>query len=296
MALSRIWMRLGSISMRQCASLTCYKEKIISFRSLSGVSLKHLDISVNDVTGISVFTMKRTPANSLDLSMLTEFNIALEKLENDKRCKGLIITSGVPRFFSAGVEFTELFKPKKDNLRAFWHTLQDFWLKLYGSRIVTVAAINGHAPAGGCLIAISCDYRLMASGNYTIGLNEALLGFPAPFWLIDTMVNTVGVKSAERALQLGAMYSSNEALALGLVDQVVSEADLMDAAHREITKCMGVPDYARQLTKETLRKPTLKRLIGKETEAMDISTEFILSVDCQSKMEQYLKERKEKKK
>ena len=78
----------------------------------------------------------------------------------------------------------EIYKSKPERARQFWRTLQDVWLKLYGSNKIYIAAISGHSPAGGCLLAMSCDYRIMSKGPYKIGLNETLLGITAPFWFV----------------------------------------------------------------------------------------------------------------
>jgi 3,2-trans-enoyl-CoA isomerase len=83
----------------------------------------------------------------------------------------------------------EMYKPKEERLRQFWTALQDVWLKLYGSSFPTAAAITGHSPAGGCLLALSCEYRVMLP-NFTIGLNETKLGIVAPSWFMARFNNS----------------------------------------------------------------------------------------------------------
>lgn len=75
----------------------------------------------------------------------------------------------------------EMYKPDPEKVKLFWSTLQEVWLQLYGSTYPTAAAINGHSPAGGCLLALSCEYRVMCP-KLTIGLNETRLGIMAPEW------------------------------------------------------------------------------------------------------------------
>jgi Delta3-Delta2-enoyl-CoA isomerase len=89
-----------------------------------------------------------------------------------------------------------MYKPDPIRMREFWKSLQDVWIKLYGSPFATAAAINGHAPAGGCFLAISCEYRVMLP-KYTIGLNETQLGIVAPSWFMDTMRNVIKPRDAE---------------------------------------------------------------------------------------------------
>ena len=80
--------------------------------------------------------------NSLSLELLTELSITLDKLENDKKVQGIILTSGKDGIFSAGLDIMEMYQPQEARLREFWKTLQNVWMKLYGARHATVAAIN----------------------------------------------------------------------------------------------------------------------------------------------------------
>ncbi|CAG02071.1 unnamed protein product, partial [Tetraodon nigroviridis] len=131
----------------------------------------------------------------------------------DKSCRGIILTSGQPKVFSAGLDIMEMYGKSPEHCGEFWRAVQEIWLKLYGSNMVVIAAINGSSPAGGCLLSLTCDYRIMADNpRYSIGLNETQLGIVAPFWFRDTMMNTVGHRSTEIALQLGQLYSPAEAL------------------------------------------------------------------------------------
>ncbi|CAG2063789.1 unnamed protein product, partial [Timema podura] len=129
--------------------------------------------------GVSTVTLQRPPVNSLNLELLQEFTATLDDLGKSKS-RGMILTSASPTVFSAGLDILEMYRPKSDRIRLFWSKLQEMWLKLYGSAYPTVAAINGHSPAGGCLLALSCDYRVMVGPKYTIGLNETQLGIIAP--------------------------------------------------------------------------------------------------------------------
>ena len=134
-----------------------------------------------------------------------------------------------------------MYKCNPDRFKQFWSALQGFWIKLYGSNKVFIAAINGHAPAGGCLMALSCDYRIMAKGPYKIGLNATVVGIKAPFWLKDTMVNTIGYRESEKALQLGTLYSPEEALKVNLVDEIVDQKDLMQQSQMQMEKWLKIP-------------------------------------------------------
>ena len=84
-----------------------------------------------------------------------------------------------------------------------------------------VGALNGPSPAAGCLLALACDYRIKGDNpKFVTGLNETMLGFAAPSWLAQTFVDVVGHRQAYQALLLSNLYSPNDALKIGLVDQV----------------------------------------------------------------------------
>ena len=104
----------------------------------------------------------------------------------------MVLTSTNKNIFCAGLDLLEMHNPEEQRLRAFWHTLQELWLRLYIFPKPTGAAIAGHSPAGGALMATCCDFRAMvASDKFTIGLNEAKFGLVAPFWFMDSFRNTV---------------------------------------------------------------------------------------------------------
>uniref|UniRef100_A0A2S2R726 Enoyl-CoA delta isomerase 1, mitochondrial n=1 Tax=Sipha flava TaxID=143950 RepID=A0A2S2R726_9HEMI len=180
--------------------------------------------TVDEKSGIATVTMNKSPVNSLNLEFLDEIKTELNKLEKDK-VKGMMLTSGLQKIFSAGLDITEFYNPNPDRLSKFWSTLQDTWLTLYKTPFPTAAIINGHSPAGGCLFAMSCDYRIMVGPKYTIGLNETKLGIVAPKWFIDTMVAVIGQRKAEISLTTGKMYTTDEALHIGLIDESVPDVN-----------------------------------------------------------------------
>uniref|UniRef100_A0A4W6FMN2 Enoyl-CoA delta isomerase 1, mitochondrial n=1 Tax=Lates calcarifer TaxID=8187 RepID=A0A4W6FMN2_LATCA len=211
------------------------------------------------------------------LDFLTEFCINVEKLEMDKTCRGLIITSQ-PKVFSARLDIMEMYGKSPERCGEFWRAVQEMWLKLYSSDMVTIAAINGSSPAGGCLMSLTCDYRIMADNpRYSIGLNETQLGIVAPFWFKDTMVNT-----------LGLLYSPSEALKVGLVDLLVPEDEVLTTATKTMTKWLAIPDHARQITKSMMRKPTIDKLTSKREADIQNFVSFITKDSIQKSLRMYL--------
>ncbi|XP_003228704.1 enoyl-CoA delta isomerase 1, mitochondrial [Anolis carolinensis] len=253
-------------------------------------------VELDENTGVATMTMKHPPVNSLSLEFLTEFSISLEKLENDKACRGVILTSALPGIFSAGLDITEMSGKSEAHYTEFWKAVQEMWLTLYHSRVATVAAINGSSPAGGCLMAMSCDYRIMADNpKFSIGLNETQLGIVAPFWFKDTIVNTIGHRAAERSLQLGFLYSPTEALRVGLVDELVPGEKVPLRAAEVMAQWLAIPDHARQLSKSLMRKPTLDRLLAHREADIQNFVSFISRDSIQKSLQKVMEKLKQRK-
>lgn len=129
---------------------------------------------------IAVLTLNREPVNSMNLSVWQQLLHTLERCEANNNIRALIIQSGIKKnIFSAGNDLNELYAPNTNKQRygQFWLTSNKFLSKLYSSRLITVALIRGACPAGGCIISLCCDYRIMSNDtNSSIGLNEVGLG------------------------------------------------------------------------------------------------------------------------
>ena len=129
--------------------------------------------------GLATVSLSHKPVNSLTLAVCEELKAVTHALEADPAVRGVVFGSGVPGIFSAGMDLRSMHGRSTDELAAFWTAVQEMWLALYITPLATVAAISGHAPAGGCLIALACDYRVLVEGKYRIGLNEAQIGSPS---------------------------------------------------------------------------------------------------------------------
>lgn len=173
--------------------------------SESCLSLVHRD-------GYVILSMNKEPVNSLNLAMWQQLEATLDRLEADPSVRGLIITTGLKRdVFTAGNDLLELYAPKTSEARYtdFWITSNRFLAKLYKSRLSTVAAIRGACPAGGCMMAMVCDHRIMSSVG-AIGLNEVQLGILVPKYWGLLMARLIGLKAAEKLLTVGKMVTPQE--------------------------------------------------------------------------------------
>lgn len=231
---------------------------------------KFIESTRDNDTGIEILSMGRKPVNSLNTELLVELKTCLLEAQNN-RSKGVILTSSLPTVFSAGLDIMEMATTDKKKLSDFWKTLQDTWMTVYGLTIPIAAAINGSSPAGGCLLAISLEYRVMVEGKHTIGLNETQLGLVAPKWFRDVYILLMGYRQAELALLRGALFKPEKALQLGLVDELAKDkTDAIEKCKNYILSYDNISGLGRAMTKLECRQDLIQWL--KENQQADIDT------------------------
>jgi enoyl-CoA hydratase/carnithine racemase len=176
-------------------------------------------IKRTDHGDIRELQLDRAPVNALNPMLCDQLAEAIGAAVADGA--GGIVLSGGPKVFSAGLDVPFLLTlPDRDALKAAWERFFDAARALAACPIPVASAINGHSPAGGCVLALCCDYRVMAMGPYRIGLNETQVGLVAPDGIQRLMRRVVGAHRAERLLVSGELVESERALAMGLVDEL----------------------------------------------------------------------------
>jgi enoyl-CoA hydratase/carnithine racemase len=145
-------------------------------------------------------------------------------------------------------------------LKAGWSSLFAAARAIANSPIPVVAAIGGHSPAGGCVLALCCDYRIMARGPFRIGLNEVQVGLVAPDAIQHLLRRVVGTYRAERLLVAGALVESEQALAIGLVDELTD--DVFTRARHWLDELLALPPAAMQATRRIARADMAEALKG----------------------------------
>ena len=277
----------------------------------------------NEAAGIAMLTMNRPPANSLSLEMNRAISRSIKDVEKNKAIQSLIVTSSSRRnIFCAGLDVAELVEPDKDRLPRFWRSLQQVYIDLYGSRLATVAAVGGHAPAAGCFLAMSCDFRVMSGEVGRIGLNETRLGIAAPPWMGQMLVRIIGHRRGELALAMGTLFEPEEAKTLGLIDEVIfhssGESDeesravletllpsdikdkasgpLLQRALKQARAFAEVPPNARAASKMITRKSHIHDMFTQREADTDWFCEFINQPEVQENLKRYVKDMKGKSK
>lgn len=172
--------------------------------------------------GVLELALARPPVNALDPALCSQ----LARAVRDGIAAGAagLVLSGGPKVFSAGLDVPHLLGLGEDRtaIRDAWSTFFDAVRAIGESPAPVVAAIAGHSPAGGCVLALCCDYRVMAEGPFRIGLNETQVGLVAPESIQHLLRRVVGAYRAERMLIAGEMVDSARALEIGMVDELAA--------------------------------------------------------------------------
>jgi Delta3-Delta2-enoyl-CoA isomerase len=169
--------------------------------------------------------LARPPVNALTPELLEALLAALgDATEN----AAAVVLSGRPGMFSAGLDVPHLLTLGEDDIHRTFSSLLEVCRTLAVSPVPTVAAVTGHSPAGGAVMAVWCDYRVMAEGKYQIGLNEVQVGVSIPELLAIAVRRLVGERMAERLLVHGRMLAANEALEVGFVDELAPTEEVVE--------------------------------------------------------------------
>ena len=203
--------------------------------------------------------LARPPVNALDTELCRQLIHALDQAVAEE-VHGVVL-SGSERIFTGGMDVPHLLSHGQDK-----RALMDSWNAFFGavravaeSRIPVVAALTGHAPAGGCVLALCCDYRVMARSvdparPYAIGLNEVQVGLVAPEGIQRLLRRVVGTHRAGVLLTTGALVPAEQALQIGLVDELADGADVVARAIAWLQGLLAMPRQPMLLTRAVARE------------------------------------------
>ena len=207
--------------------------------------------------GVLTLRLAHRKASALDVELLEALLGELDGVAADVRA---LVLTGTGSIFSAGVDLFRLTGEGADYVRRFFPLLSRFFRTLFAFPGPIVAAVNGHAIAGGCIIALAADARLMADGAGRIGVPELLVGVPFPSAALEVVRFALPPDKVQSLINTGRTLTDREAVSAGLIDEVVVPELLPTRAH-EIARQLGqVPPSAFRLTKQALRSAALDRI------------------------------------
>lgn len=210
-------------------------------------------IESEDLGKVRELRLARPPVNALNLELVERLRAELARAADDG-AEGVILT-GRPGIFSAGLDLRDLLALSRAELGVFWRAFFGLLCDLATMPCPIVAAISGHSPAGGAVLALFCDRRIAAQGEFSIGLNEVQVGLVVPWPIQRAFVRLLGARQAEQLLVQGRLLSPDEALAVGFVDEVVAFDAVTASAGRWLEATLALPRDAMLETRKLLRQP-----------------------------------------
>jgi enoyl-CoA hydratase len=207
---------------------------------------------------IAILRLAHGKASALDLELLVALDAALEKMEaSDARA---LVLTGTGTIFSAGVDLFRVLDGKRGYLEKFLPALDQALLRLFELEKPTVAALNGHAIAGGAILALACDRRIFARGKGMFGIPELRVGVTFPPLPLEIARHALAPHVARRAILEAKNWSPDECLALGAVDELTEPAALLDRAIEIARELASIPARSFALTKRLTRLSVLDLL------------------------------------
>jgi enoyl-CoA hydratase len=215
-------------------------------------------VHVEGVEGVRWLRLESGKVQALDLELTTALTREIERAAAEGTPP--LVVTGTGSSFSAGVDLFRVLKEGADYVARFLPALGQALTTLFSYEGPVVSAINGHAVAGGALLAWCGDLRVMADGNGRIGVPELRVGVPFPAAAVEILRFATGGRGVQALAYVGGTMTAHEALASSLVDEVVPPGGLSDRAQALATALATIPPASFRLTKRALRRPHVEAL------------------------------------
>lgn len=218
--------------------------------------------------------LSRPPANALSPDLIAALKHAVETAPRDG--VRAIVLSGTPGWFSGGLDVPLLLTLDRAAMAGIWRDFYGLLRALACSPIPIVAAITGHAPAGGTVLSLFCDWRVVAEGDWRIGLNEVQVGLALPPTIFQALKFLVGPHQAERLAVSGVLISPAEAARIGLLDETVPPERVVPRAVEWCQGMLALPPQAMMATRVQARAD----LVALFNETSDHEPDEVLAMWC----------------
>ena len=207
---------------------------------------------------VTLVRLSHGKVNAFDVELMREWTATFEALERGQN--SAVVLTGSGSVFSAGVDLRRLTAGGPAYIQEFLPIFSDAFFKTFMFSKPLVAAVNGHAVAGGCILACACDYRVMAQGTGRIGTPELSVGVPFPSVAIEILRLTLPAHRLQALIYGGLTCNPEEALANGFVDELAPADSLLERALEIATRLGSLPRASFALTKRLIRQPSWERV------------------------------------
>jgi enoyl-CoA hydratase/carnithine racemase len=225
---------------------------------------------LRSITHDSILELRldRPPANAFDTALLAVLRERLEAAPGDGF--EAIVLSGREGMFSGGLDVPALLELDREGMTELWGEFFAVLRALAGSPVPVAAAVTGHSPAGGAVLTLFCDYRVMAEGAFRIGLNEVQVGLSLAESIYGPLERLVGRRQCERLAVGAELISAAEAHRLGWIDDLAPVDRVVDRALEHLRRLLALPRKAMLATRRVLRSDLRHYLAANEGIEADV--------------------------
>ena len=216
---------------------------------------------------LAVLRLDKARGNAIDEALVDELLRACAEMEADDGVRGVLLASANPKLFCPGLDLVGLVEFDRPRLERFMHAFGRMLVSLFGLRKPMVAAVSGHAVAGGCILALTADWRVLRSG-VSIGLNEVKVGVPLPLSVSALLRATVPQGALSRVALLGRNFADEDALAAGLADELAPAEAFEGACLARLQEFAEKDPYSLAVTKKYLRADALQQMKAEDPVAV----------------------------
>lgn len=217
-------------------------------------------IELSQDGGIRTIKLAHGKASPMDIDLLQAIGEALDAADQAENVDAIVIT-GTASVFSAGVDLKQILDGGKEYAYRFIPLLDETLEKAFAFSKPAVAAVNGHAIAGGCILALACDYTLMATGNGRIGIPELKVGVPFPASAFEIVRFSAPKAQVQTWLYRAGTHLPEEALARGFVDELSEPDELLAKAQAVAVELSEIPGESYRISKRMLREPSFEKIV-----------------------------------
>jgi len=200
--------------------------------------------------------LNRPPANALSPDLIPALMRAID--DGPKHGVEAIVLSGSPGRFCGGLDVPLLLNLDKAAMTALWRDFYSLMAVMAACPVPMAAAITGHAPAGGTVLTLFADYRIVAVGDWKLGLNEVQVGLALPPIILSVLRRLIGARQAERLAVSGVLLSPAESMRIGLVDEIVPPTKVVDRAVEWCQGMIALPRSSMAATRQLARADLVK--------------------------------------
>ena len=218
-----------------------------------------MHVHTTQIEGVTHVEMARPPANAMVPEFLDEIANCFVELDRSRETNTIVL-KGNGRVFSAGMDLKAAATIADVSASdALVLSFNRAFAAVYGCLKPVIGALNGHAIAGGMVLALCCDYRIAGNKDTQFGLTEVRVGVPFPEAAYNVIADQLRPETLRRLVQFGENIDPHTALAWGTIDEAVTPDKVVDQAHQKALACLKIPPRGYAEVKRQLRGPTITR-------------------------------------